>query len=300
MLASEHTHQHNDRFSPPTATFFVQKKSKPHTATEHALHDYSTYSPSNKHFDHPRRRTDPKDPRRLVLSAECQIGKTGAYLRYLSMLSEATGTGPLPVSDSDVIPSPPRLKMEDGWPKDSLSWLLPYWRTLLKIAPMASTYKALLASKYTKGVAMERVHLVMQTCKREDWLTEYAVRLMNSCGEHVRSEAGQALIHKLVEANLEAPFNAEGNPRQSTACYESLKKAINWDGRFEPGLAVTLCVCEGQCTCQDTTAGAKFGRGLTLIIKELAQTGGEHGCVDVRWEMTSDANEGEKSKGMDC
>lgn len=286
-----HTHQHNDHFSPPTATFFVRMKRKPITAEENALHKYSTYSPKENHFDHPRHRTDPKDERRLVLSAECQIGKTGAYLHYLSML-----TGTVPDPDLELIPSPLPWNTEDGWPKDAFSWLLPHWRTLLRIRPMTSTYGRLLASKYTNGIAMQRVHLVMQSCKGGEWLKNYACGLVNLCGEHVRSEAGRELIQNLASGNLEAPFDAEGNPRQTRACCESLKMAINWDGRFDPRLGVVLCACEGHCTCQDIMAGgASFGRGLKLSMAKLAQTGGEHGCVDARWENPSGVNEGEKS-----
>ncbi|CAM9719306.1 unnamed protein product, partial [Pylaiella littoralis] len=263
-------------------------RSKPNT-----LHDYSAYSPGDKHFDHHRTiDVDPKDPRRLILSAECQIGKTGAYLNYLSLLTSAT-------SGLENVPSPPRLNVKvDGWPRQELSWLLPHWQTLFDIALMKNTYGTLLASKYTQGIARERVHLVVQSCKGDEWQSKYADLLVDSCGEHVQSTVGKQQINHFQKITLEAPFDKQGQPRTTTVCYESLKLAINWDGRFKPSLGVQLCTCERQCTCQGALAGGSFAKGLTLRMEELARNWGEHGCVDVRWKRPQDGDEGEKKPAV--
>ncbi|CAM9177501.1 unnamed protein product [Ectocarpus sp. 13 AM-2016] len=270
----------------------TSKKQRPITDAENnKLHDYLSYSPGKHHFDNRRRNDDRKDPRRLILSAECQVGKTGAYLEYLAMLTRAaTGSSPR----SEIVPCPPPLAIGELWPKHVLDWLLPYWRAMVKVSPLAGTYNHLLASKYTKGIATERVHLVAKSCKHGGlWNANYADRLKNVCGEHVQSAVGQGRIENLRQATLEAPFDTAGNPRPTRAGYESLKQAINWDGRFETDFGVQLCTCEeGQCTCPDVTGS--FGMGLKLCMANLAQQAeGEHEGVDARWETSPEENEGE-------
>ncbi|CBJ31706.1 conserved unknown protein [Ectocarpus siliculosus] len=263
-------------------------KKKPNTETENALHNYSAYRPAEKHFDHRRGLSERKDPRRLILSAECQIGKTGVYLDYLSKLTNATTA-----SCSEIVPCPPPV--EDGWPREELSWLLPHWRTLIGIAPMSNEYSTLLASKYTEGIVRERIHLVRQSCcEGNRWRDEYAALLVDSCGEHVRSVIGNQYIEALRQRELVPPFNTEGDPTPAPACFESLKEAINWDGRFEPGLGVQFCACESQCTC--AMAGDAYGKGLTLQLADLTRAGGEHGRVDERWNMPQDGDEGPAAK----
>lgn len=295
-ILSDAEDHHTDRFAAAPRDLVVQKKQRPiNDAENNKLHDYLSYSPGKHHFDNRRRNDDLKDPRRLILSAECQVGKTGAYLEYLAKLTRAaTGSSPR----SEIVPCPPPLAIGELWPKHVLDWLLPYWRAMVKVSPLAGTYNHLLASKYTKGIATERVHLVAKSCKHGGlWNANYADRLKNVCGEHVQSAVGQERIENLRQATLEAPFDTAGNPRPTRAGYESLKQAINWDGRFETDFGVQLCTCEeGQCTCPDVTGS--FGMGLKLCMANLAQQAeGEHEGVDARWETSPEENEGETSSG---
>lgn len=276
----------------------MQAANKPITAEENKLHNYSAYNPSEKHYDHSRGQADRKDPRRLILSAECQIGKTGAYLHYLSMLSQAANFTAGVDSSSEKVPFPPPIQVNDGWPKEELSWLLPYWQALHSKSRLGKTYTGLLPSKYTKGVATERVRLVKKSCTGGGrWESKYADLLKQPGGEHVQSDAGQGLITKFEMGELDAPFDTQGEP--TTACYESLKVAINWDGRFNPELGVQFCACEGhECECEAATAGTSYRKKLILNLTELAATESQQGGVDLRWEAPEHDLHGEKSSRL--
>ncbi|CAN0474500.1 unnamed protein product, partial [Scytosiphon promiscuus] len=43
--------------------------------------------PGKVHYDNGRYKVSARDERRLLLSAKCQVGKTGAYLHYLELLT---------------------------------------------------------------------------------------------------------------------------------------------------------------------------------------------------------------------
>ncbi|CAM9617174.1 unnamed protein product [Ectocarpus sp. 12 AP-2014] len=250
------------------------------------LHDYSRYRPDEGHYDSGRDKTSTRNERRLVLSAECQVGKTGAYLHYLKILKRAASPIATP-------PPPFPIVASSG---DVVSWLLPHWRTLSNTRPLSDMYGSLFAGKYTAGVANSRAYLVVQSCKRDGWVTNFQEFLRNVLvhkvqGETINSEAGRRRIAGL-EPRLEAPFDAEGQAIRTEASYASLKAAIDWDGRFHTNHGVQLCVCSGQCTpaCQDSLAKLKVSYGAALSIRtaDLAETGGRLDGVIARWEADQD------------
>lgn len=242
------------------------------------LHSYDMYKPGNGHYDHGTAEVR-RDERRLILSAECQVGKTGAYLHYLQLLTRAASVIAVP---------PPLPPLDEGsWSRDAVSWLLPCWQKLLGEPPLGGNYGKLFASKYTAGVAKKRANLVMQSCKPGEgsWVDRFQNLLQNVSGEAITSKAGKALIAALNK-ELAAPFNHQGQSTKPPAL-ESLKAAIDWDGRFHsPG--VFLCACNGQCTttCQQATANrSSYGAFPPIIVADLANTGGKYDGVSGRWEV---------------
>lgn len=281
------------------------------TVSIHDLHRYARYAPGRNHYDKGRNEDSKRDERRLILSAECQVGKTGAYLHYLKLLTRA----------ASIIAVPTPLPPEEGSsPRDVVSWLLPYWRTLYKEKSLNRMYGILFASKYTSGVAKKRAYLVVQSCKREGWVVNYQRSLLKVVhdfvsdegakikvfGETITSEAGETLITELGKelSGKDAPFDRQGQPKGTMASYESLKTAIDWDGRFHSH-GVRLCVCNDQCTpeCQAAMAKDSYGTVLpTIRMADLAETGGERDGDSARWEALQEAHrhdsDGEKRANM--
>lgn len=239
------------------------------------LHDYDKYKPGDGHYDRTRKPQSERDARRLILLAECQVGKTGAYLHYLQLLTRAATTV--------AIPPPPPPHDGGPLPRDVLSWLLPCWDTLFCEKPLSATYGTLFPSKYTVGVAKERASLVMRSCKPEGaWVKRFQELLRNVSGERITSEAGEALIKKLDNEAV-APFDKRGQATRAPGSLESLKAAIDWDGRFRSH-GVRLCVCDGQCSPECQPGAPKFGEIPTIRVADLARTGGQSDAVRGRWE----------------
>lgn len=247
-------------------------------------HHYDTYKPAKSHYDFGRNAASEKDERRLILLAECQVGKTGAYLHYLQLLTRTATT--------IAIPSPLPLP-DEGEPRsrDVFSWLLPRWDELSLQPPLRKMYSTLFASKYTVGVAKTRTNLVMQSCKapagsRVDnvWVETFQGLLRNVSGERIASKAGEELIQKLRKDAV-APFDEQGQSTREKGSLESLKAAIDWDGRFH-SQGVYLCACEGLCSpeCKEAAKSrSSFGAIPSIKVADLAKTGGQSDGVSGRW-----------------
>lgn len=270
------------------------------------LHDYHRFKPEATHYDYGNGgdETDPtRNERRMILSAECQVGKTGAYLHYLQLLKRA----------ASFIPALQPLPLNEGSPpRDIVSWLLPNWETLSGKDPLSKTYGSLFASKYTAGVAKKRAYLVVESCKREGpWVANFQRLLSTVCegdegeddkvfGETITSQAGQALLAKLT-AKLPAdkpPFEEDGQPVRTGDAYKSLKYAINWDKRFDINHGVRLCPCGGDCKCEATAVSSAstgtFGTPRTIRMADLAETGGQRDGVRRKWNAPHGDSRGEK------
>lgn len=180
------------------------------------IHRYARY-------DQGRDKDSPRNERRLILSAECQVGKTGAYLHFLELLMSAASTIP--------VPSTVTLSTKES-SRGNVGWLLPYWGKLSGMPPLRKTYHALFASKYTAGVIKKRAYLVVQSCKREGWVANFQRLLLNVyCGikvddfdsikvygETVTSQAGKDRITTLKgKLPVDAPFDMRGQPIRTVA-----------------------------------------------------------------------------------
>jgi hypothetical protein len=112
-----------------------------------------------------RRSIDDTHPRRFVLSAETQIGKTGAYCWFLKLLNDEIYGEVLPDIPDDPVP------LTHLTVYDKVKWLLPYWENIcrstnrweLKIRP----------GKYHLKVKLQRLRLLLSVLKdapmADDW-----------------------------------------------------------------------------------------------------------------------------------
>lgn len=270
------------------------------------LHDYHRFKPGASHYDYGNGGDEAgptRNERRLILSAECQVGKTGAYLHYLQLLKRA----------ASFIPALQPLPLNEGFPpRDIVSWLLPNWKTLSHKDHLSKMYGSLFASKYTAGVAEKRAYLVVESCKREGpWVANFQRLLSNVCegdegeddkvfGETITSQVGQKLLAELT-TKLPAdkpPFEEDGQPVRTGDAYKSLQAAIDWDKIFHISHGVRLCPCDGQCECQATavssTSTGTFGTPPAIRMADLAETGGQRDGVRRKWKAPHGDPRGEK------
>jgi len=94
----------------------INRKSNP-------LHDYRrSYRASTDGTVSADSKNDPKNKHchRFLISAECQIGKTGAYCHFLNRLREE-------IFEDDEPPHDEVVKIEE---KDTSKWFLPFWRDI--------------------------------------------------------------------------------------------------------------------------------------------------------------------------
>jgi hypothetical protein len=130
-------------------------------------------------------RHDSTHPRRFVLSAETQIGKTGAYCWFLKLLNDEIYGEVLPDIPDKPVPLPLILKEHD-----KIKWLLPYWGNIC-----LSTNRwewNILPGKYHLKVKLQRLRLLLSVLKdgRDDWKEHLIERLkgLTDGGECVQTQ----------------------------------------------------------------------------------------------------------------
>ncbi|KAL3904300.1 MAG: hypothetical protein SGPRY_011339, partial [Prymnesium sp.] len=163
-----------------------------------------------------------KHERRMVLYAECQIGKTGAYLHFLTRLREEIRGGWVP-------------EFEGVLDQES-SWHFPYWHKLAIANSLDYTQPK--QGHYYEKVAKQRWAYLQQLAIDKDnagWLSKYCEWLKSPKGELIVSRIGLKKIE-----NLQNKFDNPSIPVKSTGVAESgaeheevPKACINWDGRME-------------------------------------------------------------------
>ncbi|CAM9276681.1 unnamed protein product [Phaeothamnion confervicola] len=203
------------------------------------VHDYREYSASSGHYDHCRSGGGGGGERRLLLQADCQIGKTGAYLHFLSLLQEQV-TSPTdtihavpeePVLDPVQEPTPLSFSVEclGASPEE---WLFP-WRMDVVSGTLQGSYNKPSRGKYMAVVARVRLRALRECCKVEtfSWAAMYAEWLRAAAGheapglppgEHIVSKTGQA----------KAPFDRDGSWSPADGGERTAQAALNWDGRL--------------------------------------------------------------------
>ncbi|GBG35110.1 GREB1-like protein [Hondaea fermentalgiana] len=160
------------------------------------------------------------DPRRLLLMAQCQQGKTGTYLHFLRLLKERVELAiPTP---PDALPLVPRAE-----------WTLPHWRNLIVSAqpPLSKFYNRLQTSQYDTSILQQRTLVLMLASEsRSGWKEAYLDYLLDEDGEAVQCKAGKDKVKELRQKLAQehtAPFNGSRctNSRLAFVC-------VNFDGRF--------------------------------------------------------------------
>ena len=196
------------------------------TNTSNPLHEFHNfYEPRSRgaqakpHYDVDKARTH---ERRLLLFAECQIGKTGAYLEYIRLLRHAVNRVPK---------FAPESCLEDG-----RSWDFPYWLNLCNETRL--DYSQPKEGDYHIKLTINRVNFLRNIAASTNssrigkWLDEYCNWLRSPKGELIVSQAGRKRIAELKEAltGKDIPFDAKGRPKADA--YRCLTSAVNWDKRM--------------------------------------------------------------------
>ena len=194
------------------------------------LHTYhENYTPvvssTKAHYDASADKKPPaKHKRRMLLFAECQIGKTAAYLHYLTRLREVI-RGSLVFEATDSLNQEPQA-----------SWHFPYWRT---VSDERLDYKQPKKGYYHNKVVRQRKQYLRELAKGQDdsgdWLSNYCSWLKSPRGEMIVSKAGVDMINK-IEKELESreiPFEETGGAKTGVEHEKTLMACIDWDGRME-------------------------------------------------------------------
>ena len=227
--------------------------------TDHVnpLHDYTKYEPTRAddaddgkktpHYDATPSRQ--QHPNRLLLFAECQIGKTGAYLYYLTRLAEEVHGS----NDPFIVPEP----IDGRW-----SWFFPYWENIgkqqqprLKCAHDTAFYSRRLSptlvrpihrysepkqGHYYQKVAEGRMSKLQELVASPTWATDYCDWLLSPEGEVIVSTTGRELVKALRDRLLPAegapvlmPIDGATRALMSgSEAEKTLRDCVDWDGRM--------------------------------------------------------------------
>jgi hypothetical protein len=160
---------------------------------------------------------------RLLLKAECQIGKTGAFLAFLQLLNQ----------EIEPPAIPPTLWLGDRSHLSRYFWEVPYWKFMKEQPTFVYNFPKL--GKYHRKILESRIALFNFV---QNDVRQYLSLIRRT--EVVISSTGR---EKLVE--LSERF--EGQEQPNAAPFE----LINWDGRFDrfrPDFPEFLMSCNGAQT----------------------------------------------------
>ena len=158
---------------------------------------------------------------RLLLFAECQIGKTGAYLHFLTRLRE--------VIRGDAPPTVVVERVDQAW-----GWHFPYWQNL---CGGALDYKEPKEGHYFEKLATARMSQLKRLAVKgsADWVADYCAWLTSEAGEFIVSRVGRekiaALQRDLVDVGI--PVTARGVARTGEECTRVLRRCVDWDSRMK-------------------------------------------------------------------
>lgn len=183
---------------------------------------------SNKHYDY-QRGTGQYDPRRILLFAECQIGKTGAYIHLIQLLlSEVT----------EQVPEPQIRLSRDCTRYSELQWRFPYWQDLMRQDNIDYSYPRY--GKYHEFILSQRLALLVKCVQQPSgrgWLTDYCSTIVGSgkLGELVISSEGRHRIGQLLQTygQFEAPIRVDPGSSEIVVLNQNLlERALDWDNRL--------------------------------------------------------------------
>eukprot|EP01034_Spumella_vulgaris_P030427 gene30427-37640_t len=181
----------------------------------HAEHHAYTVVKTKEHYD----LANTKDvdgnymrfKNRFLLSAECQVGKTGAYLHFLSMLRMI-----IERQLDAAAPTPPQLSEGEEWWK----WLIPRNEDLSNQLNLKYDFPK--KGKYHESIAKERLgHMRAILSSRVQVNFRQQFIALISTAEVVATERGVGQLNNLPELTGIVPNS------------EFVYLYLNWDGRFD-------------------------------------------------------------------
>ncbi len=172
---------------------------------------------AKKHYDS-ENTARVKHARRLLLRAECQIGKTGAFMYYLAKLSLAIGAA----KDDEIVPSVTVIKPVPP----AIKWLWPYWKDLQQQAPI--DYSMPITGKYHGALLQQRLsnlalawinHHQDSSMEKDDVITLW--QQINQQAECLLSQRGMHCLKEIVNNTSVTSFDSS-----------TVKRLVNFDGRM--------------------------------------------------------------------
>jgi hypothetical protein len=215
--------------------------------------------PSKDHYDISNVQLQ-RHHRRFLLSAECQVGKTGAYLHFLSLLRSAI-TG-LP-GDGQPPPVPPVAPLGAPWHR----WLIPRLDDLTQQPDMLYDFPK--TGKYHRCIAHQRLALLLSLIATQLDGGNFSQRFVTLVQQHecTVAERGKQRLAALPQYDTVPPEGCVGN--------NWILDFVNWDGRL---------VRDGKWhTCRDELllAFEQWQGGEVVVPLAQSVMFGEHPAVSL-------------------
>eukprot|EP01039_Chlorochromonas_danica_P006567 gene6567-7250_t len=217
---------------------------------------------SKEHYD--LKNTD-KLFNRMLLKAECQIGKTGAFLAFLYLLNASINSCPK---------LPPQIK-----PKTfAYQWYIPYWHNLTVLKQPPIEYGQPKLGKYHLKILMQRASL-LKSLYTTSTAAQYIDQLIEvECIQVAGALTSLKLIadqFKLDQLQLSKIFESRH--------HQYLERLLNWDGRMSGKNS------NGEAF-EDLLLKLQGERGLDIIPNYKEENSLEH-WMDVGSDLEVDENE---------
>ena len=200
-----------------------------------------------------------KHDRRFLLFAECQVGKTGAFLHFLSELRKE-------IEQHDMISSsPPPASIFITQAQPWCNWLVPRIEDLLKQGPFA--YTKPIDGKYHRAIACHRLakanNLILDSSSSSSNIAEGFIQYVQD-NERTVTKRGLDLLDALRKLDFSIIVREEGFIKAALATL------LNWDGRFPPRRSATARMFDGTDKLLDEFAGS-LTKGERCAIKKAKE-----------------------------
>lgn len=202
---------------------------------------------NEKHYDYNNNTGDNRriHDRRILISAECQIGKTGCFLAVLQQFATLIN-----ISMASAEPALPLISKSIPW----FRYLAPYWLDMH--LQDAFDYSAPHSGKYIKAIATQRFNCLLASAKRAAYNDGTAlsidVQAFNDCFERLvyqyeflSSKSGRDHLTTMLTKNRRrCPFAIRDEDKLTLVNDDAtlLLSYLNWDGRVNyDGIATNIC-----------------------------------------------------------
>jgi hypothetical protein len=156
------------------------------------------------------RKMEDKHSRRFVLSAETQIGKTGAYCWFLKLLSDEIHGEELPEIPSKSVLLEPVAGEQPVTMADKVKWMVPYWKDISRSSDASKWLLKILPGKYHRKVKLQRLRLLLSILRSSDensWQEKLidSLKGMSGDGECIQTEFHSKKLDALKTTLAEKP-----------------------------------------------------------------------------------------------